>query len=328
MDKITMSCFFVTFANKRQPLLKQKTYNNMIQMKDGFAGERSIVLPDMVRTACKEDDFLNQLYITDIGYYPHARYHYRERPEGVKQYILIYCMKGSGYYRVDSRSYDVSEGQYFILPPDTPHLYASDNDNPWTIYWVHFSGRQAPVFAGDTLAPQAISSGMTSRISDRNNIFEEIFLTLSDSYCLDNLRYAASLFYGFLATFRFLGHFRKYNSEEARTDTDNVVAAAVRYMNENLERTLTLSDIADYAGYSVSHFATMFKNSTGHSVLNYFNMLKVQRSCQLLETTDMKINQICAKVGIDDNYYFSRLFKKITGISPKVYRIRVAEREK
>lgn len=298
----------------------------MLQLKDGFAGERSVVLPDMVRKSCEEDQYLSQLYVTDIGYYPNARYHYRERPAGVKQYILIYCIKGSGRYWVGGKWHNVAGEQYFVLPPDTPHIYASNNDAPWTIYWVHFSGRQAPVFAGGMLEPRTISSGMMSRISDRINIFEEIFLTLSDNYSLDNLCYASSLFYGFLATFRFLGHFRKYNSAEDRTDANDVVMASVRYMNENIERQLTLTKIADYAGYSVSRFSTMFKNATGHSVLNYFNMLKIQRSCQLLETTDMKINQICAKVGIDDNYYFSRLFKKTTGVSPKVYRARIEEK--
>ncbi|MDD6977115.1 MAG: AraC family transcriptional regulator, partial [Prevotellaceae bacterium] len=46
----------------------------------------------------------------------------------------------------------------------------------------------------------------------------------------------------------------------------------------------------------------------------------IQLACKLLETTDLKINQICAKVGIDDSYYFSRLFTKTIGISPKKYR--------
>lgn len=297
----------------------------MLQLKDGFVGERSISFPDMLRDSCKENDFLSELYITDIGYYPHAKYHYRERANGVEQYILIYCIKGSGRYTVGNQFHNVNEGQYFILPPNIPHIYASNNNDPWSIYWVHFAGKQAHMFASETLSPRNISSGMTSRIADRNNIFEEIYLTLSDNYSLDNLYYASSLLYGFLATFRFLGHFRKYNSEENRTDANNVITASVRYMNENIERQLTLAEIAEYAGYSVSRFSTIFKYETGHSVLNYFNILKIQRSCQLLETTDMRINQICAKVGIDDNYYFSRLFKKTTGVSPKVYRERTTQ---
>ena len=61
----------------------------MPKIKEGFIGERSIVLPEMIKQLSESDTFLKQLHITDIGYYPHAMYHYRERPNGVAQYILI-----------------------------------------------------------------------------------------------------------------------------------------------------------------------------------------------------------------------------------------------
>ena len=91
-------------------------------------------------------------------------------------------------------------------------------------------------------------------------------------------------------------------------------------MEENVERQISLKDIAQYTGYSVSHFSAFFKSHIGHSPLSYFNILKIKKACELLVTTDMKINQISYKVGIDDSYYFSRLFTKIVGIPPKKYR--------
>ena len=66
--------------------------------------------------------------------------------------------------------------------------------------------------------------------------------------------------------------------------------------------------------------------AVGYMKENYFNRLKVNRACQLLWTTDLKINQICTMVGIDDSYYFSRVFTKIVGVSPKKYRQTIAEK--
>lgn len=292
----------------------------MLKIRDGFSGERSVVLPDMIQRTCKDDPFIGQLYITDIGYYPHAMYHYRERPNGVGQYILIYCVKGSGWYQVFGKRYEVKENQWFIIPQGEPHVYASNNNNPWTIYWLHFTGKMAPAYGDNCFVPSEIVVGSTSRLTDRNNIFEEIFLTLSDNYSLDNLRYASSLLYGYLATFRYLKKFRQYNSTTSRIDTTDIVSMAVRYMNENIEKQLSLQELSDYIGYSVSQFSLIFRNSTGRSPLNYFNMLKIQQACKLLETTDLKIKQICSMVGIDDSYYFSRLFTKSVGIPPKKYR--------
>ncbi len=292
----------------------------MPKLKEGFTGEQSIVLPEMIQRLSDSDIFLQQLHITDIGYYPHAMYHYRERPNGVKQYILIYCVKGSGWYSVLGKRHEIKEQQYFIIPQGEPHVYASNNDDPWTIYWVHFTGTMASFFGDNCYTPTDITTAKTSRIADRNSIFEEIFLTLSDNYGIDNLRYASSLLYGFLASFKYIKQFRNYNTLNARLANNDIVSAAVRFMNENIEKQLTLSQIADYIGYSTSQFSLIFKMKTGHSPLNYFNMLKVQRACKFLETTDLKINQICSKVGIDDSYYFSRLFSKTIGISPKQYR--------
>lgn len=64
----------------------------------------------------------------------------------------------------------------------------------------------------------------------------------------------------------------------------------------------------------------MFKKRTGYSPLTYFNLMKIRKACELLDTTSMKLNQISFKIGFDDQFYFSRLFTKIMGMSPKAYR--------
>ncbi len=297
----------------------------MLRIGEGFEGERSLVLPAIVRHAAQDDAVLRQLHITDMGHYPHAMHHYRERTTPIGQHILIHCTCGSGWYRVGGTQHEVHADQYFIIPAGHPHTYASNNDDPWTIYWIHFAGDLAAELAGDCQGPRDVRPGPTSRIADRIMLFEEIFLTLSDGYSTDNLRYAAALLHAYLATFRFLPLFRKYHKQGDRVAEGDVIQAAIKYMGENIEKRLSLPSLARYIGYSVSQFSLIFKNNTGHSPLNYFNLMKVQEACRLLETTDMKIVQISGKVGIDDNYYFSRLFSKVVGISPRQYRQSVRE---
>ena len=69
-----------------------------------------------------------------------------------------------------------------------------------------------------------------------------------------------------------------------------------------------------------SGLAKAFKLHTGHAPLDYFNMRKIQLACQLLDTTQMKVNQLCYKVGLAAMFCFSHLFSKIMGISPLAYR--------
>ena len=288
----------------------------MLHQKDGFRGERMIVLPPMIVDIEKQDPLVSSLYITDIGYFPAAANHYRKRNQPINEYVLIYCVKGHGWYELRGEHYEVKENEFFILPAGEPHAYGADKE-PWTIYWVHFSGKHADIFSRGLQKPHRIATTIDSRIGERNNLFEEIINTLHDSYDLDHLRYVSSLLHYYLGSMCFLRIYRNATHLDPSTDP---VQAAIHYMKENIEHPISLNDISQYIGYSVSHFSTLFKNQIGQSVLSYNNLIKIQRACEMLTETDMKINQIAYKVGIEDSYYFSRLFSKIMKMSPTDYR--------
>ena len=63
----------------------------MVKLKDGFTGERALVLPRIIVDKMEEDPLTSMLHITDIGYYPKAKHHFRERKEPINQYVFIYC---------------------------------------------------------------------------------------------------------------------------------------------------------------------------------------------------------------------------------------------
>lgn len=292
----------------------------MIKKKDGFLGERAVILPPMIIEMEENDPLVSSLYITDIGHYPMAEYHHRVRQEAIDQYVLIYCVDGSGWYVLKGQRYEVKRNQYFILPAGMPHEYGATEGERWTIYWVHFRGEHASVYAEGAQKPQEVKAAMNSNISNRNNIFEEILSTLHFGDGIEDLRYASSLLHYYLASLRYL---RQYRST---VRYDGVVNAAIHYMKENVERHLTLQDVLDYVGYSSTRFSALFKKETGSSPLAYFNRLKIEYACQMLKITDMHINQICYKVGIEDSLYFSRMFSKAMGMSPSEYRERHAHR--
>lgn len=310
----------------------------MIKKKDGFQGERAVVLPPVIVEMEEKDELCESLFITDIGYYPKAEHHHRMREQGVNQYVLIYCVDGSGFYVVDGKRHEVKKNQYFVLPAYKPHEYGANEGKGWTIYWVHFRGSCAHVYAEGAATPQTINVTMNSRINDRINIFEEILTTLHFGKDIEDLRYASSLLHHFLASMRYLGQFRRAkagttmlnmegkqnavhsNSPFANEGNLDIVEQAIHYMRENIENHITMDEVLRYVGYSQSHFSTVFKKKTGMSPLSYFNRLKVEHACKLLKTTDLKINMICYKVGIEDSLYFSRLFSKVMGMSPTKYK--------
>ncbi|MBO9636439.1 MAG: helix-turn-helix transcriptional regulator, partial [Chitinophagaceae bacterium] len=104
--------------------------------------------------------------------------------------------------------------------------------------------------------------------------------------------------------------------------SQDFVNQSILYMQEHIGQSLTLEKLAAQVTVSASHYSSIFRKRSGLSPIEYFNHLKIQRACQYLQFTDMRIKEIANRIGIDDPYYFSRLFTKVMSISPKEYRDR------
>jgi AraC-like DNA-binding protein len=291
----------------------------MARLKSGFLGERAIVIPAPIIEELKNDALGSLLHITDIGYYPKANFHFRKRTkEEAKQFILIYCIDGVGWFEIEGVRQRVNPEHFFILPKGKAHAYGCNSNNPWTIYWLHFDGEKAGFFSEGLDKPTPVSPQNDSRIEDRLNLFEEIYSTLKNGYSKNNLDYSITSLFHFLGSLKFLGAYR--DSLSSKENKRDFADDAIHFMRENINKRLTLKDISDYVGFSISHFSTLFQKRTGFSPLNYFTQLKIQQACHYLDFSDMKINQISIMIGFDDPFYFSRIFTKTMGVSPTEYR--------
>ena len=291
----------------------------MTKIKSGFLGERAIVLPASIVDEMRLDDVGNLLYITDIGFYPNAAHHFRSRTASeAAQYVLMYCFEGEGWYEIEGVRQKVQSNHLFILPKGKAHAYGTSLHKTWTIYWIHFDGQTADFFADGFDKPIEISPKKDSRIEERIRLFEEIFGTLKNGYSKTNLQYTVSVLFHFLGSVKFLGSYRSstYNAQFERDTPDE----AIHFMRENISKRITLNELSAYVGLSPSHFSTVFKEKTGYSPLNYLSQLKIQEASHLLDFTNYKINQISQMSGFEDPLYFSRIFTKTMGVSPREYR--------
>jgi len=306
MDKFSLLMDYSIFMTGMQTVRK----------REGFEGQRAIVLPKKIVDVCSHTAPIDNLYLTDIGFYPRARFHYRERPSGVSANIVIYCVEGKGWVELPSGFIAVNPNEVLVIPAEMPHKYGADEKNPWTIYWAHFKGQQAAYFAG--LLTKQFKSFVNDNIflEERIRIFDMIYRNLESGYSLDNLFFASVSMQYFLTS---LSYSDKFASSHQDVEKD-VVDLSIAYMQEHLDTAIKLEELAMSVNLSLSHYSNIFKKKTGYSPIVYFNHLKIQRACQYLQFTTLRINEISSKLGIEDPYYFSRLFTKVMGLSPVDYR--------
>ncbi len=99
-----------------------------------------------------------------------------------------------------------------------------------------------------------------------------------------------------------------------------LIKAAIKYINENYKNDITLADISGYIKLNPSYFSAIFKKETGIGFSDYVNKVRVDESKRLLSDTRISILDIALDVGFESQSYFTKVFKKFTGMTPKQYR--------
>lgn len=289
-----------------------------IKKKEGFAGERACIFPITLKHELQRSSLCKNLYLTDIGFYPKALHHARERTQGCDQFILIYCVHGSGWFSVKGKNYDVTPNHFFILPKNIGHRYGSDPKDPWTIYWVHFTGHLAEEYFHYLSGRRSLKPRIVFPSEERNQLFDEIIHYASMINNKDSVIFANNCLYNYLASFK--------NTIFSQSDTDrhqnNIIDDCLQLMKENLDKNINLYEISQLMGLSTSYLSSLFKAKMNDSPYNYFVFLKIQRACYLLWNSNEKIKNIALQLGYDDPYHFSRVFKHTMGLSPRQFRNR------
>ncbi|HKL21382.1 MAG TPA: AraC family transcriptional regulator [Tichowtungia sp.] len=291
------------------------------RIREGFPGQRLVIVPANVIQRARELPLVSRLYVTHIGNYPKAPHHYVERETGAEQTILIYCTGGRGWLEMDHQRFEVRPGHLLTIPADTPHRYGADPDDPWAIFWIHVAGAQAAALA-ETLGVSRNSPLLfVPDLALMQQTFEDLYATLNYHYSDAGLLAMTGELTRLAA--RIKQHWS--HPEHHRRAAEDHVLETMRFMQDHLDMPLTLKTLAARAGQSVPHYCKLFKQRTGQSPMAYFIQLKVIKACALLGSTDQSIRDIARELGYDDPYYFSRLFKKVQGCSPSAYRASIRE---
>lgn len=230
----------------------------------------------------------------------------------VKEYQLVYISRGQGSLRVADSStlLPVVAGQVILVLPGVPHAYRPDPDQGWTERWVGFKGPWADALrrAGVLSVEQPLySPGLDAAVL---RLFEELFQILAEQRPFFQARAAATVM-------RLVAEILALSRESEQDDDSAQLVERAKYLlAEKMDQNIRVEDLGDDLGVGRPRFYETFKTYTGLTPYQYFIQLKINRARELLSGGRCSVKETAARLGFDDPYYFSRLFKKKTGLSP------------
>ncbi len=258
------------------------------------------------------DHFSNLFVVYYYGSYIHLDQTWRGYNQNCVFSKFYYITDGECEIKVGDTAYRGLPGRLFYIPAGTNHSFYHTNDNYITKHWVHFkleTGGESvdkryrlPLFADmkddkNLLDCFEALNRPCSSLSDelrRNTKLLELF-SIYLSICEEN----GSLFY-------FAGN--------------DDFSKVLQYIKANLNRKLTVTELAALMHVHPNYFIRMFKNKTGMAPVRYINSLRCELSKSLLENTPTPINSIMQEIGFEDNSAFSHFFRHNTGYSPIEFR--------
>jgi len=231
---------------------------------------------------------------------------------------LVLIIGGKGSFYIDQKEYPVQPGMLFYFYPELPHSANTGFDPPMHFLAAHFlftaeeyNGKDW-VLKQDSLLPlkpvQQLSSWENSL-----RIFKELHRTWSQKivgYQWKSNILLQQLFFEIIQDQIF--------PKESHTNMRRI-QQAIDYIKKYYSSPLSVQDLSSLCGISQGYFTEIFKSVTGKTPIEYIHQIRIDKSKELLLNTPLKIKEIAAKTGFKDEFYFSRIFKKIEGCSPSQF---------
>ena len=225
---------------------------------------------------------------------------------------FFWVLKGECYLNIDNCSYIVKPNQLAFLPAGKLRSYTQVS-NDFSMYFMTFecksNGENVMSFLGfdkSDFVCEVDNPDEVTYLFESSNVKEFV------KNPIEQLNWSANLIK--LITI----YAKSFN--KARIDNKSFFKPALNFMSRNLDKVITVADIAKTVYTEPVYFIKKFKKAFSIPPLQYLNRLRVYNAMSLLINTRLSVDEIAKKVGVGDPSYFSRLFRKVCNISPSEYR--------
>lgn len=246
------------------------------------------------------------------------------RPKGRLDYQLLYIVSGKGHFYFHGEDRVVYAGRMVLIQPRQEQRYEYFGEDKTEVYWVHFTGSDVKNILRSYNIPMDDPIFYSGASSTYSYLFKEMIHELQN--CKTGYEDLLAMY--LRQIFLLVQRTRQEERPTVSTYIQEEMEFARRYFNEHYNEPISIQEYAESRNMSVCYFQRNFKQIVKHTPMQYLLTIRVNNAASLLETTDYSMAEIAAIVGYEDPLYFSRLFRKIKGVSPRDYRNLVKDGEK
>jgi AraC family transcriptional regulator of arabinose operon len=263
-----------------------------------------------------------QIATLSVGHYRELPGYQVERVHGSSSWLLILTLQGRGCFGYRGGRYISRAGDLCLLQPRAFHSYGIvEGDEMWELRWAHFQPR--PHWAnlldwpplGPGIARVTLEGEELTRVSDR---FDEAYRLTWRNDATDELLAMVALEEILIRAHRV--------TSRPLLKRDPRIEQAVEFATQHLAEPVGLNELAAAVNLSPSRFGHIFQLEMGISPCAFLERQRLARALQMLEVSNMSVQEIAEKVGFENPFYFSNRFRRRFNMSPSEYRKRRYER--
>ncbi|MDF2941265.1 MAG: AraC family transcriptional regulator [Herbinix sp.] len=236
----------------------------------------------------------------------------------VRDHFLIhYVHSGKGIFKIGNDIYHLKAGSGFLICPDILTYYKADDLDPWHYSWIGFHGIMAEAYLKD--ANLTLNNPVFEY--DQDDFIDHCFNEMVSAYYLKRGGEVKRLAFLYLFLDKLIqmnpvGLY--YDSTDGRRDA--YLTQALQFIEMNYSRKISIEAISQHVGLNRSYFTSIFKNSLNMTLQEYLIEFRIRKACELLPNPKLTIGNISRSVGYSDPLLFSKIFKRVKGMTPSEYR--------
>ncbi|XEC96259.1 helix-turn-helix domain-containing protein [Paenibacillus tarimensis] len=230
-------------------------------------------------------------------------------------YKVHFVHNGKGIVRIGDLTHTMSPGQAFLIYPHVVTYYEADQEHPWTYSWIAFYGAEVKrVLSRTLLSPEYPVFPMDMKVMP--GIFDQLTEAQQRG---DNgdLRFKAIL-YEFLSALT-ESHPKNADGVTAHKKQDIYIHQGMEYLHAHYSEPVSVQQMAASLGLERKYLSAIFKEALGVPPQRYLLQYRMDKAAELLVTGRYSVGEVARSVGYQDALLFSRMFKKVKGVSPKYY---------